>query len=211
MIKRYTCGLAVGVLIIGACGSGSDDSSTSDDAPTEAADSTESDAAEDSDTNLEAAADDVPDDAPNAEDVQENAQEIADDIVDDLEAVQESVGGGGATLTADGQTWEFSSVLCAFGEDQIGQPGAVFNLSAIADGLQLYVSIDDSGDSHSLSINDIEDFENPSVALSADTITGGPANFLTLDYKSVSGEVVLIDESTGEATSAPAQLSATCP
>ncbi len=211
MIKRYTCGLAVGVLIIGACSSGSDDSSTSDDAPTEAADPTESDAADDSDTNLEAAADDVSDDAPNAEDVQENAQEIADDIADDLEAVQESQGGGGATLTADGQTWEFSSVLCAFGEDQIGQPGAVFNLSAIADGLQLYVSIDDSGDSHSLSIYDIEDFENPSVALSADTFTGGPANFLTLDDKSVSGEVVLIDESTGEATGEPAQLSATCP
>jgi hypothetical protein len=214
MIKRYTCGLAAGVLILGACGSSSssddDDSSTSDDAPTEAADPTESDAADDSDTNIEAAADDVLDDA-NAEDVQENAQEIADDIVDDLEAVQESEGGGGATLTANGQTWEFSSVLCAFGEDQIGQPGAVFNLSAIADGLQLYVSIDDSGNSHSLSINDIEDFENPSVALSADPFTGGPANFLTLDDKSVSGEVVLIDESTGEATGEPAQLSATCP
>ena len=74
-------------------------------------------------------------------------------------------GGGGATFTANGETWEFPSVLCAFGEDQIGQPGGVFNLSAIADGLQLYVSIDDSGAAHSLSLNDIEDFENPSVSL----------------------------------------------
>lgn len=188
MTKRFICGVAACVLTIGACGSSSDDSSTSAEAPAESADVQE-----------------------NADTAEQDAQDIADEIVDDLEATQASEGGGGATLTANGQTWEFSSVLCAFGEEQIGQPGAVFNLSAIADGLQLYVSIDNSGESNSLSLNDINDFENPTVALSADTFTGAPANFLTLDDKSVSGEVVMIDDITGETTGDPAQLSATCP
>jgi hypothetical protein len=195
MVKRHICMLAAGIVFIGACGSdsGGDDAST-------------------------------PDSAADAEDIEEAVEDLADaddpqeaveDLVDDLEAVQESAGGGGATFTANGQTWEFPSVLCAFGEDQIGQPGAVFNLSAIADGLQLYASIDDSGAAHSLSLNDIEDFENPSVALSispfvASTV-GAPADFLTLDGKQVSASVLMIDDTTNQPTAEPAQLSATCP
>ena len=142
-------------------------------------------------------------------------QAAADEIVDGLEDVQDARGRGGATFTANGQTWEFPSVLCAFGEDQIGQPGAVFNLSAIDNGLQLYASIDDSGAAHSLSLNDIEDFENPSVSLSMDSFLAGPfgapTEFLTLDGTSVSGSVVMIDDTTNQPTDAPAEFSATCP
>ncbi len=194
MFKRHFCVLVTGILIIGACGSDSDggDSSAPAETSTGNADVTESD-------------------LPEAQD----AEAVADDLADDLEAVQESEGGGGATFTANGQTWEFSSVLCAFGEDQIGQPGAVFNLSAIADGLQLYASIDDSGASHSLSLNDIEDFENPSVSLSVDSFVAGtvgaPAEFLTLDGKQVSTDVPMLDDTTNQPTAGNAQFSATCP
>lgn len=217
MIKRHIWVLAIGFLAVGACGGdsdgdGADDPSATDVVSTEGADASAATAAED----LEAAVDEVDDAAADAEaDAVADAEAAVDEIVDDLEAAQESVGGGGATFSADGQTWEFPSVLCAFGEDEIGQAGAVFNLSAIADGLQLYASIDDSGAAHSLSLNDIEDFENPSVSLSIDTFVAGmidaPTEFLTLDGKSVSANVIMLDDITSLSTNAPAELSATCP
>lgn len=174
MNGRIICGVTIGVLVVGACGSDSGSDNASEDIAgavsvvgDDVADDLEEPAAD-----LEEAADDlaaeVQDDAADA---LADAQQAADEIADDLEATQDAVGGGGATLTANGQTWEFPGVLCVFGEDQIGQPGSVFNLSAIDDGLQLYASIDDSGASHSLSLNDIKDFENPSVSLSIDPFT----------------------------------------
>jgi hypothetical protein len=208
MATTRICALAVGVVFIGACGSDGDSESGSGDE-----NGTETEQAEPDDAGD--AQDAAQTDDAQTDEAQTDDESDISDIADGLEAVQESEGGGGASLTVDGQTWEFPSVLCAFGEDQIGQPGAVFNMSAIADGLQLYASIDDSGESHSLSINDIEDFENPSVALSASPFSvaasGAPADFLTLDGTSVSGDVVLIDDTTGEPTSEPAQFSATCP
>jgi hypothetical protein len=204
------CALAAGALVITACGgdSGGGDSGATDipiDADDPSAVAVES-----------VAPADVPGDTDvPSRDALDQAADDATEAVDDLEAVQESVGGGSATFSANGQTWEFSSVLCAFGEDQIGQPGAVFNLSAIADGLQLYASIDDSGASHSLSLNDIEDFENPSVSLTIDPFVAGaagaPSEFLTLDDKQVSAEVTMIDGNTNQPTAEPATFSATCP
>lgn len=126
------------------------------------------------------------------EEMQQDAEEMAEDMADGLEAQQEAEGGGSATLTAGDQTWTFDSVLCAFGEEEIGQEGAEFVLSSIQDGLQFYISIDDFG--QFVSINDIEDFENPSVALYND---GAAEEFITLDGKNVSGEVTLIDENGG--------------
>lgn len=202
--KRTISTMGAAVLLLAACGSDSDGIESADEAAGADAQTTEAD--------IDAIAEDVEE---SAEDVQESAEEFADEIADDLEEAQASAGGGGATLTANGQTWEFDSVLCAFGEEQIGQPGSVFNLSAIADGLQLYASIDDSGESHSLSLNDIDDFENPSVSLSADpfsvSLSGEPADFLVLDDTSVSSNVVMMDDTTGEPTAEPAQFSATCP
>lgn len=200
MITHQICTLAVVTLFVAACGGSSDggggDSAASDASATEAADA-------------------AVDESPAADEAQEAAEDFVDDVVEDLEAVQESQGGGGATLTVNGQTWEFDQVLCAFGEDQIGQEGAVFNMSAIADGLQLYASIDDSGASHTLSINDIENFESPSVALSVSPFVvasaGTEPDFLTLNDKSVSADVVMIDDTTGEPTAEPAQFAATCP
>ena len=198
-MRRHSWVLAVGALTIAGCGSGSDSGAPADD-PVD-----------------DAASDDSPDLEQSVEDLDEadDLEEAVDDLVDDLEAVQASEGGGGATFTANGQTWEFSSVLCAFGEDQIGQAGAVFNLSAIADGVQLYASIDDAGAAHSLSLNDIEDFENPSVSISISPfftdLLGAPTEFLVLDGTSVSADVPMMDDLTSQPIDGNAQLSATCP
>lgn len=210
MFKHHIGALAVGVVFIAACGSSGDGGGES------SAEEAVADAVEDA---VDAAPDDAADALPDAGEAQsaaeESAQELGDDMAEGLEAAQESVGGGGATLTVNGQTWEFPSVLCAFGEEQIGQDGAVFNLSAIADGLQLYASIDDSGGTHTLSLNDIKNFADPSVSLSASPFSasaaGTPADFLTLNDKSVSSDVVMIDDITGEPTAEPAQFSGTCP
>jgi hypothetical protein len=213
MTKRHICALAASVLIIGACGSDGDSDEPADDSTNEAS---SDDATNDgADTGGDTGAVTVPDAGELEDAVAEDAQDAADEIADGLEDVQDAQGGGSATFTANGQTWEFPSVLCAFGEDQIGQPGAVFNLSAIDNGLQLYASIDDSGAVHSLSLNDIEDFENPSVSLSMNSLLAGafgvPTEFLTLDGTEVTGSVVMIDDTTNQPTDAPAEFSATCP
>jgi hypothetical protein len=136
-------------------------------------------------------------------DATESLEEMAEEMADSLEAQQEAEGGGSATITAGDETWTFDSVLCAFGEEETGQEGAEFVLSSIQDGLQFYISIDDFG--HSVSINDIEDFENPSVSLSS---VGGE-DFITLDGKDASGEVTMTeDDGTG---AVEASFEATCP
>jgi len=137
-----------------------------------------------------------------------------DGLVENLEETQAAQGGGGATLTVGDQTWTFDSVLCAFGPDQIGQEGAELVVSSVQDGLQLYVSIDSFG--HSVSLDDIEDFENPSVSLSADPfntqLAGAATEFIVVDGKDVSAETPFFD-GTDEANleGTPGSLEASCP
>lgn len=141
---------------------------------------------------------------PAAEDVTTDLEEMAEDMAEDLEARQDAAGGGSATLTAGDQTWTFDGALCGFGEEEIGQEGAEFVLSSIQDGLQFYVSIDTFG--HMISIYDVEDFENPSVALSSD---GSAGEFITLAGKNVSGRTTMVgDDGTG---AVEASFEGTCP
>lgn len=122
-------------------------------------------------------------------------------------------GAGSATLTVGGDTWSFDGALCAFGEEQTGQEGAEFVLSAIQNGLQLYASIDSYG--HSVSINDIEDFENPSVSWEADQtmgqVTGTSEEFIELDGKLVSAQAPFIDYTGDGTTIVEGTLQAVCP
>ena len=138
------------------------------------------------------------------EEMQQDAEQMAEELADGLEAQQEAQGGGSATLTVGDSSWTFDRVLCAIGEEETGQEGAEFVLSSIQDGLQFYVSIDSFG--HSVSLNDIEDFENPSVALVSEF---GADEFIQLDGKNVSGEVTMVQEdgTGGE----PATFEGTCP
>jgi len=147
--------------------------------------------------------------SPSAEDLAEDpeaaAQDLAEDLAEDLEETQQAVGGGDATLTVGDQTWTFNSVLCAFGQEEIGQEGAVFVLSSLQDGMQFYVSIDSFG--HSVSLDDIEDFENPSVSLEA----RGAGEFINLDGKNASGTAGFIDGTTDDFAETEGSFEATCP
>lgn len=138
------------------------------------------------------------------EDAAASLEEMAQEMADDLEAQQQEQGGGSATLTAGDQTWSFDRVLCAFGEEETGQEGTEFVLSSIQDGLQFYVSIDDFG--HTISLDDIEDFENPSVSLYSD---GSAGDFITLDGRSASGEAAMVVDDGSDTVEA--SFEATCP
>ena len=154
-------------------------------------------------------ADEAVADAASADDVDvadalDDPEQLADDLAAGLEEQQSQQGGGSATLVVGDQTWTFDSVLCAFGEEQIGQAGAEFNLSSIQEGMQMYASVDQFGDS--ISLNDIEDFENPSVALSS---IGD--DFINLDGKSVTAAADFVDQTADTATPVPGTFEATCP
>ncbi len=143
-------------------------------------------------------------DTAESGDLPEDAVEFAEGQVDALEEVQEQQGGGSARLVVGDDEWTFDSVLCAFGEEQIGQEGAEFVLSSIQDGLQVYVSIDSFG--HSISLDDIEDFENPSVSLSSDG-----DDFIIVDGKSVSAAAEFTDFAGDDLATTPGTFEATCP
>lgn len=178
-MKRSTILLVSAAMTLAACGS---EEATSDD--------------------LEAASNEVAEAIGSGD--SEAVGESVDDLVDELTETQAEQGGGSASLTVGDQTYEFDSVLCAFGEDEIGQEGAEFVLSAIADGTQFYVSIDSFG--HSVSLDDIEDFENPSVSLASQG-----DDFIEIDGRSASGDAEFLDGTSEGFDTQPGSFEATCP
>ena len=89
-------------------------------------------------------------------------------------------------------------------EEEIGQEGAEFVLSSIQDGMQMYATTDRFG--HSISLDDIEDFENPSVSLSS--VGDG---FINVDGKSVSADADFVDNAGDGTTPTAGTFEATCP
>lgn len=156
---------------------------------------------------------DDPADLPTEEEALEQAEDLAEDLTESLEEQQEAIGGGGATLTVGDATWMFDSVLCAFGPEEIGQEGAEFVLSSLQEGLQLYVSIDSFG--HSVSLDDVADFQNPSVSLSAEKFTaalnGGPEEFVEVNGKEITSTALFVDGTTDDLEPIEGTLVATCP
>ena len=185
---RLLAPVGVGALLVASCGSDAEPAAV-DEAPVDEVVEEASDAVED---------------AAESSDALEDAEEFAENQVDALEEVQEQQGGGSARLVVGDQEWVFDSVLCAFGEEQIGQEGAEFVLSSIQDGLQVYASIDSFG--HSISLDDIEDFENPSVSLSSEG-----DGFISVDGTSVSAAAEFIDFTGDDLTTTPGTFEATCP
>jgi len=139
------------------------------------------------------------------DDLLDATEDAFDDLADSLEDAQRASGGGSMTLTVGDQSWTFGPVLCAFGPDEIGQEGAEFVLSSIQDGIQMYVSIDAFG--HSVSIKDIEDFQNPSVSLES----FDREEIISIDGKSFSGSAEFIDNTTESFETVPGSFSGTCP
>lgn len=122
--------------------------------------------------------------------------------------VGEAARGSSANLTVGDRTYRFDRVLCAFGPEETGQDDIEFTLSAIQDGLQLDATIM-TRFGHVVSLDDIEDFENPRVAWSA----GGPGSttgeIIHVDGKHVQVETSFTDQNTG--TTANGTLEAQCP
>lgn len=188
--------LVILFMIMTACGGGSEEAGTGDGV-----------------TNTTASDAGGSDDLMTEEEAEDMADDLADSAAESLESQQEARGGGSATLVVGDTTWTFDSVLCAFGEEEIGQEGAEFVLSSLQEGLQLYVSIDSFG--HSVSLNDIDDFENPSVALTADgftaSLTGGPEEFVEVDGTTVTASASFVDETSESLDGVEGTLEATCP
>lgn len=120
-------------------------------------------------------------------------------------------GAGSATLEIDGETYTFDRVLCAFGSEETQRDDTEFVLSAIQDGMQLDATID-TRFGHVVSLDDIEDFENPRVAWSAGDLgsaTAGSEEIIHVDGKHVEVEATFTDQTTG--TNADGTLDAVCP
>lgn len=186
---RPLAAVAALILAAAACGGGEADPEVATDFP---------------DTTLALPAD-ADEAIEQAEDLAEDAEEMAEDMAENLEEQQAAQGGGSATLTVGDQTWDFESVLCAFGEDEIGQEGAELVVSSLQDGLQFYVSIDSFG--HMVSLDDISDFENPSVSLS----TFGSDNFIQVDGKNISGDAGFMDSNSDSMDTVDGSFEVTCP
>lgn len=137
-----------------------------------------------------------------------------DDMIDAQEQAQESQGGGHATITIGDETWEFDSVLCTVGPAETGREDTEFVLSSIQDGLQLDATINTEF-GHSISLNDIEDFENPSVSYGFTdfgAVTGGEvAEVIQVDGKDVYAEAGFYDDTSESFEEIPGTLTATCP
>jgi len=125
-------------------------------------------------------------------------------VVENLENQQAASGGGSATLTVGDREWTFAPVLCAFGEAEIGEEGAEFGFSSLQDGMQMYASIDSFG--HEVSLDDIENFENPRVSL----VSVGDG-FITIDGKTITAEADFVDDASGSFEEIRGTFTATCP
>jgi len=120
-------------------------------------------------------------------------------------------GAGSATLTIGDETWEFDNYYCAFTPEQSQNDRVSFSSGATGESaegsrIQLDASIQDTeeqgryegeGTIQSLTLDDIDDFENPSVSWSAVTgIAGGAAFTIQVDGNNVHAETVFDDGTT---------------
>lgn len=133
-------------------------------------------------------------------------------------------GGGSATLTIGDSTYEFDNYYCLQGSDNTGNARVSFSSGAFGevDGVrvQLDASIQDrnegnamdgEGTIQSVTLNDIEDFQNPSVAWEATAgFIGVPEWVVEYDGSKVHAEAVFDDTSTDQFEQIPGTLDATC-
>lgn len=122
----------------------------------------------------------------------------------DLDVTDEAA----ATLTVGDHTYEFERIFCAFGPEETGQNDTEFSLSARQDGLQLDATINERF-GHVVSLDDIENLDDPRVGWTAGGILGGAEDIIELDGKQVSAEATFRDGNTQETTDG--SLRATCP
>lgn len=140
-------------------------------------------------------------------------------------------GGGGfgtgtATLTIGDQVFDITGLGCVFSAEEARNPDFPFNMSGFAtsdDGHRLQMSADiydpsgeekteGEGVSHHISIDDIDDFENPSVSWATiGGFGGGTETKLTVDGKHVTGVGSFDDATTDDFEQIEGMIDASCP
>jgi len=131
---------------------------------------------------------------------------------------------GSATLTVGDQTWEFDNYYCVRGIENTGNSRVSFSSGAFGEfngvNTQLDATILDmdelssmegDGTIHSVTIEDIDNVENPIVSLSAQSgFFGTPAYEIAYDGNIVTAETVFDDDMTEEIEAIPGTLTAVC-
>lgn len=131
---------------------------------------------------------------------------------------------GSATLVVGDRTFEFDNYYCAQGSSNTGNAAVSFSSGAFGDyegtRIQLDVSILDfdeqnrmegDGTTQSVTLDDVEDFENPSVGLRAISGVLSTVSFLIqYDGTTVTAEALFDDSTTDEIEEIPGTLTATC-
>lgn len=135
-------------------------------------------------------------------------------------------GEGSATLTIGDETWETESIFCAFSTEETQNDNVPFTVSGFTEtstgaSAQIDASVVDlsgaaeiSPENLTLTIDDVDDFENPSVAwgLNKQEVFGGSLPDLQIDGKNVTIEGVFDDGLTdGEFEAVPGTFVASCP
>lgn len=135
-----------------------------------------------------------------------------------IELIQSRMNPGNATLTIGEQTWEFDYFVCAFGHD--ATMSDVFSFSSDTRGdhegaqVQVQANIrDDSGAGrfegadlvHQVYIQDVSDFENPSIHFEFNSPAG-----IQIDGYDLFAEGLFDDELTTDAEEIPGTLEARC-
>lgn len=143
---------------------------------------------------------------------------VADLDPETVELIQSRMNPGHATLTIGEQTWEFDSFVCAFGHD--ATQSDVYSFSSDTRGehegaqVQVQANIrDESGEGrfegadlvHQVYIQDVSDFENPSIDLEFNAPTG-----IQIDGYDLFAEGLFDDMLTTDAEEIPGTLEARC-
>jgi hypothetical protein len=133
-------------------------------------------------------------------------------------------GGGEATLTIGDVVYTFDNYYCASGASETLNDDVPFSSGAFGEvegvRVQLDASVyDPSGEGrmegdgvvHSVTLDDIEDFENPSVSWHAESGFLGAAEFtIQYDGSTVFVEAMFNDDTTDEGEAVSGTLEATC-
>jgi len=122
-------------------------------------------------------------------------------------------GGGSATLTVGDETYSFSNYECAFGEDETGNTDVEFSSQAFgesATGAQTQLTVDITLGIHAVNLDDIDNFEDPSVSWSAESGITGDFE-IQIDGNEISAEANFLDGTTDDIETTPGTFSGTCP
>lgn len=127
----------------------------------------------------------------------------ADDDGGDLDpSAGSGATGGSAALTIGDATWEFDTVQCAFGEDEIGIEGATWNMAARDGSLSFYAAIDP--DATYIELADLADEDAANLMATGDVD-------IDLDGKRATSNATFIDVNGDTSLELSGTMNVVCP